>query len=109
MVLMPDGAHILMRVNEILWDIYSALCRKLRSAALSKVHVRNASVSTLCPRISRRIGIQVKPDVAHFVDPAQQVAVRICIASTLAAAHRDAQDVARLDLLHSSQGCHFAV
>mmetsp|Transcript_69352 Transcript_69352/g.160675 ORF Transcript_69352/g.160675 Transcript_69352/m.160675 type:complete len:264 (+) Transcript_69352:143-934(+) len=107
--LVLDGAHVWMRVRVVRRDVHTRLRSQLRCATLPQVHVRQASVRALCPRVGRCLWVHVKPDIAEFVDPTHEGTVRIGVARTFAAAHGDAKDIARADLLHSRQGRHLAI
>mmetsp|Transcript_25359 Transcript_25359/g.64635 ORF Transcript_25359/g.64635 Transcript_25359/m.64635 type:complete len:382 (-) Transcript_25359:510-1655(-) len=109
MVLVLDGPHFRVREFVMIRDVDTALHCELRRATLSQVQVREAGVSALGPRVRRSLRVQVEPEVAQLVDPAHQVAVLVGVAGSLAAAHRDAHDVALLDLLVGRQGCHLTI
>mmetsp|Transcript_1642 Transcript_1642/g.3045 ORF Transcript_1642/g.3045 Transcript_1642/m.3045 type:complete len:365 (+) Transcript_1642:499-1593(+) len=105
-----DGAHVRVRVHVVLGDLHTGLGSELRSSTLAQVHVRHACVRTLGPGVCRRLRVQVEPDVAQLINPSEQVAVRICIASTFAAAHGDAHDAAKaIQLCHCGKCRHFTI
>jgi len=47
MVLVPDGAHLRVRVHEFLFAFNASLCCQFCCSSLAKVHVGQASVSSL--------------------------------------------------------------
>mmetsp|Transcript_40729 Transcript_40729/g.126950 ORF Transcript_40729/g.126950 Transcript_40729/m.126950 type:complete len:395 (-) Transcript_40729:464-1648(-) len=108
-VLVLNGAHVGVGVGVVLRHLQARLGRQLRGAALAQVHVRDAGVGALRPRVRRGLRVQVDLDVAQLVDPTHQVAVGVRVAPALAAAHRDAHDVALADLLHRGQRRDLAV
>mmetsp|Transcript_18640 Transcript_18640/g.40722 ORF Transcript_18640/g.40722 Transcript_18640/m.40722 type:complete len:200 (+) Transcript_18640:355-954(+) len=108
-VLVLDVAHVRMGVNIVLGQIYACLGCQLRGTSLAEVHVGDASVSTLGPRVSGRFWVQIQLDVAELVDPAEEVAVLVGIARPLATTHRDAQDIPGLDPGHCSERGDFTV
>jgi len=103
MVLMLDGAHILVGVLHFRSQFDACLWGEFRCTTLPQIHVRKASVRTLRPRVCWGPRVHVQTNVAQLIDPTHEVSILVRIPSSLAAAHGDAQDVALFDLLVGSQ------
>mmetsp|Transcript_127998 Transcript_127998/g.180628 ORF Transcript_127998/g.180628 Transcript_127998/m.180628 type:complete len:214 (-) Transcript_127998:1246-1887(-) len=103
-ILVLDGDHVGMRVLVVGRHLDTALGRQLRGATLSQVHVAQAPVGALGPRICGGLRVEVQAAVAKLADPAHKVPVCVGIAGTLAASHGNAHHIASFDLLHCGQG-----
>mmetsp|Transcript_64093 Transcript_64093/g.169873 ORF Transcript_64093/g.169873 Transcript_64093/m.169873 type:complete len:334 (-) Transcript_64093:175-1176(-) len=71
-------------------------CRR----ALAQVGVRGATVRT--PGIRWRLRVHVQLDVAHLIDPPKEPPFLVAVTSSLAAAHRNAEEV---PLVHHHLAC----
>merc|ERR1711865_411836 len=109
MVFVFDCAHVWVRIDVVLWQYDASLRGKLGGTALAQIHVGDATMVTLGPWVRWCFRVHVQLYVTHLIDPTIQVAILVCIATTLAAAHGDTEDVALANLLHRSKCCYLTI
>merc|ERR1719453_2954424 len=77
MVFVRDCAHVCVWIFHVIRHFHTTLACKFCGSTLPKVHVRETGVRTLGPRISWCSRVQIKSDVAEFINPTNEIAIGI--------------------------------